>query len=843
MNETEATEYRTVILAGLLHDIGKFLHRRRGRGGGKHPIVSRIFVEDHVRSLGTSCQLDIELLKVLVQRHHEFAKMDSELLVQRMPEGRERALAYIVSSADSASSGERGKDDRSLIYFKKARLNSILSRISIGKGDTDKSKWKYHEMNFLAPDKTFPVEGDGRSVPIAYDPLIEGFYEQIGKLKPDNFDRLLSGYLSLLREFLWCVPSDTQQQYREISLFDHLSTTSAIAACLYRFHCGPQDEGTTNLDENDVKNIKTEKFRLVAGDLSGIQNFIFEIGSTNPKKLSTVLRGRSYYLSLLTELAALKILRRLDLPITCRIMNAAGRFVLLVPNTDTVIKELANVVKEIENFIYDRFLAKLALNIAWDVTLTMNDFKPEKFGLKYREMGQAVENAKRRRFGNVISEGRIGEAMTAAWEGFKANEKSCEFCRVYPRQTGDERCGICRDAERLGKGLVNPHNKYLHIYEGSHGGDAELLGFTLSFQKIKGLDWIHMDKISDDKGGESPGHFQRYLARYLPKSEDGDIDTVREAPKDGNSLCRYCGDRCSLHNSQENGVFIPRRKDLVRNQLSFQCISAFTKKANGGKGADHLAVLNVDLDDTGVVFSQGLGGKFSISRYATLSRTINYFFTGWLPHIIKQEYRMCYTVFAGGDDLLVIGPWEQTLELAFTIAKKFKEFTGDNPNLTLSAGINLIRPKSPIGPAAARAEDLLQRSKRDPAKNSLTVFGTTVGWAATEKLRQLKNVLNDEYRNDKSKVEAAFLYRLLKYHELYRQTKQGDIRGWKFKAALSRDIERNIIRKSNGQIINKKLIDQLKPLYAVNDKVDEHLMNNLKIPVFWTLYKNRGGGR
>ena len=61
---------------------------------------------------------------------------------------------------------------------------------------------------------------------------------------------------------------------------------------------------------------------------------------------------------------------------------------------------------------------------------------------------------------------------------------------------------------------------------------------------------------------------------------------------------------------------------------------------------------------------------------------------------------------------------------------------------------------------------------------------------------------------------------------------------------MARDIRRNIEKKDKtGKVINQELINALRPLHEVGAGFDSRLMSNLKLPVFWTLYKNRGGGR
>lgn len=382
MKEFNQREYQTVVLAALLHDVGKFMNRadnvRR-----KHPLFSADYVStDAFKKLINDDCIDLNLLKTQAQRHHEYFKMPDELLVQKIDDAHTRALAYIVSRADSYSSGERLDEEPSELDFKNARLMSILTRVNIGKGDPSS---RYYNLQRLSPKSVFPVPQDELTqLSYYYDKLHKEFGEEFAGFKPNSFDALFNGCLSLFEEFLWCVPSDTRDKYNDISLYDHLSTASAIAACLYQYH-------SSDFDEKSITDDSKGKCMLVGGDLSGIQKFIFEIGSVNPKKLSKILRGRSFYLSLLTEVASLKILRRLNLPISCRIMNAGGRFVLLVPNTPSVIEEIEKLKEEIDLWFYRRFLGKLSLNMAWDITLSKDDFTSEKFSKKQKELSNALE--------------------------------------------------------------------------------------------------------------------------------------------------------------------------------------------------------------------------------------------------------------------------------------------------------------------------------------------------------------------------------------------------------------------------------------------------------------------
>ncbi|GAI94666.1 unnamed protein product, partial [marine sediment metagenome] len=162
------------------------------------------------------------------------------------------------------------------------------------------------------------------------------FIPELKEINASQFDEFYCSLLSLLEKYTWCLPSDTTKEIADISLYDHLRTTSAIAACLYRFH--EQDiEGYLNSPKNEYN------LRLIGGDLSGIQDYIFKITDKGKGGVAKRLRSRSFYLSTLIEVTVQKILHSLELPISCNLISTGGRFVLLAP------ENIADQIKEVQN--------------------------------------------------------------------------------------------------------------------------------------------------------------------------------------------------------------------------------------------------------------------------------------------------------------------------------------------------------------------------------------------------------------------------------------------------------------------------------------------------------------
>ncbi|MCD8479083.1 MAG: hypothetical protein LRZ88_01885 [Candidatus Cloacimonetes bacterium] len=130
--------------------------------------------------------------------------------------------------------------------------------------------------------------------------------------------------------------------------------------------------------------------------------------------------------------------------------------------------------------------------------------------------------------------------------------------------------------------------------------------------------------------------------------------------------------------------------------LSFDQLALLAmQESSEGKylGVPLNAVLKGDVDNLGNIFSLGLrynrnGRKsdqgFSITQYATLSATIDWFFSAYLPALIDatpKYHNKVYIVYTGGDDFCLIGPWNLMLDLAIDLDRQFKAYCGDHPDL------------------------------------------------------------------------------------------------------------------------------------------------------------------
>ncbi len=104
----------------------------------------------------------------------------------------------------------------------------------------------------------------------------------------------------------------------------------------------------------------------------------------------------------------------------------------------------------------------------------------------------------------------------------------------------------------------------------------------------------------------------------------------------------------------------------------------------------------MDVDSLGALFAKGLGQDATISRMATLSRTMRLFFEGYVAFLCQPyaKDQQLYLIYAGGDDLFIVGAWSILPEIAHTIRQRFRQLVGDD-HITVSAGIAIGHGTTP----------------------------------------------------------------------------------------------------------------------------------------------------
>ena len=146
--------------------------------------------------------------------------------------------------------------------------------------------------------------------------------------------------------------------------------------------------------------------------------------------------------------------------------------------------------------------------------------------------------------------------------------------------------------------------------------------------------------------------------------------------------------------------------------------------------ASYLGVLRMDVDGLGKRFITGFD---SIKAYKTFSKRLVDFFENEVKQIrLEPEFKdYINIIYAGGDDLFIVGRWDKTIAIAqrihYEVEKQFK-----NEGISISGGMVIVNPKFPIAKAAEQsgeAEDAAKHFKDGKKeKNAFHFLGKTVSW-------------------------------------------------------------------------------------------------------------------
>jgi CRISPR-associated protein Csm1 len=120
------------------------------------------------------------------------------------------------------------------------------------------------------------------------------------------------------------------------SLYHHLHNSAAISAALYA-----QDESEHS----------EPPFMIIAADLNGIQNYLYDLNPENSSKASKLLRSRSFQIQMIMEMLADKVISELGLSHLSVISSQGGKWFILANNSknnEQKMEELKQIVNEEE---------------------------------------------------------------------------------------------------------------------------------------------------------------------------------------------------------------------------------------------------------------------------------------------------------------------------------------------------------------------------------------------------------------------------------------------------------------------------------------------------------------
>ncbi len=406
MKENEIRQ--RVSLGALLHDIGKFWQRADAEGEKELskqskemetlicPLIEGRYKYRHV--LYTNEFFERKEYNSIFPVNIIEGKPDNCANLSSYHHKPSTKLQKIIQSADRLSAGmdrqpKADEEEGEKVDFRHVRLQSIFHEIELI--TTEKGIEGVYELNSLSlnrevifPKRKHDSSGSPRSQGVTYSKLWGDFIKEFKQLPKDNFRSFFNSLYYLLWKYTWCIPSSTKD-LPDISLFDHLKTTSAIALCLY-------DWSKNRIKEQSKPEDQQKKFVLLGGDITGIQNFIYRITQAQGVGgISKRLRGRSFYISLLTEVVAKYLIEELCVNITHLIFCGGGRFTILLPNIPQVLSKVEQSKRDINVYLLKNFYGELGVILA---TIECTEAEIKDYGRMISYLANRIDEAKKIKF-------------------------------------------------------------------------------------------------------------------------------------------------------------------------------------------------------------------------------------------------------------------------------------------------------------------------------------------------------------------------------------------------------------------------------------------------------------
>ena len=565
-----------------------------------------------------------------------------------------------------------------------------------------------------------------------YAKLWEEFKGEFKFIQSNTYHAFSETLLNLLYKYASCIPSSTIH-FPDISLYDHLKTTAALAVCLYDV----QQSGEKPQD----------RFLLIGADFSGIQSYIYQIVSKNAGKN---LKGRSFYIRILSDAIVRYLLKELNLYQANIIYNSGGGFYLLAPNTTAIRNKLEISIKEIERKIFaahgtSLYVAIDSIPLSDDALMHRNG---KNIGQVWSELFIKRDRKKSQRYTTMMTDNYQQFFMPQSGK----NEFDCISGEEIP--TNEE---ICKEGELsplrpiskaqivLGQKLrdfdvIAIADTALPYWAEKQPLNPALLGFHYYLLKQEELSKMKEKlRVSADS-----------VTILRPNGKEGNCDFMHTIDGINNiyGLCFYGGNEIG-----NKGV--PTFEDLCN-------------KHNGNEAFRRLGVLRMDVDNLGQIFQSGISSdRATLSRYAALSRSFDYFFSGYLNEIWRKTAPdKSLIIYSGGDDVFIVGSWEKTIEIAKHIREDFRKFTCFNPIFSISGGIALLSPKYPImkGAEESAIEEERAKSHRyaEFEKNAISLLGMALNWEEEfPAVEKLKNEIVNLHIEDS--IKSSFISKILRH--------------------------------------------------------------------------------
>lgn len=695
-------DYLLLAKAAMLHDIGKLCYRAGMTDDSE--AYAQFGAQWLARLLPQEDERAQQLLRCV--SYHRRRDLKTAGLA---PDD----WAYIIYLADAIAFGaEKAERTADAEFDAGLCLESVFNYFS--DKETHKRYFLPKEMN-IAKEINYAVRDDIKAGAEDYRRILQIIETRL-KQKP-----LLEMYpyelLQLLEDTLYYLPLTVRKDLpRDISLYEHAKYAAALAVAIAHY-CeanGITDYAAMCSDEGIAKLQDEPLFLIVSADIAGIYGFLTTPAAQAPL---ASMRGRSLYLEYFSQLLADEMIYHLKLTKANVIYTGGGRIYLTAPNTPQLKKELDGLAEYVNSWLLENYGNQLYVAFG-TAECTPLELAGRRLGSDIlARVDLEVENRKKNRYPVSVLKELFDpqSSLNAAETGTE-----CSVCH-HELSRGDEKrndglCSFCRSLLELGKSSFT-EDRVLAICTNHAGGSAAVPGW------------------------------QRPL--YLKLVAAKDLEKFKAHNKILHIYSTKGGD------AGEYPIMRLRRCDyFVRDAKSGRVLDA-EKLAESSMGETYtgvkrLGVLMADVDAIGMALKVGFYRNdlhdplhyLTSARQITLSSRLSFFFKVILNKIFKgeaqtasgkgrppfrlfnkpkQSWRNIHVIYSGGDNIFLLGAWDDVVEVAVDIHRAFTAYTSGK--LAFSAGIGVFTPDFPMSQMFIQAALLKKTAKNVPGTGKIALFG------------------------------------------------------------------------------------------------------------------------
>lgn len=471
---------------------------------------------------------------------------------------------------------------------------------------------------------------------------------------------------------------------------------------------------------------------LLKGDISGIQDFIFNVKSSGAAKS---LKGRSFFIHALSLVGIAMVKQAFGEEQVIQFYNGGGNFYLFIRVGDKTL--VPTLQKEIDGF---------CKHLNFHLTLSVIDVEGKEVEQNFGEFWTAINETS-----NADKLEKFSQTLSAFEQyPYTAASKDdwADFTKFLFQLEQAGKYGI----NKLDNSELTDNSQVTPFTVGARGANV------LNYQFTQGQ--LALENI----------------VLTLPRWNDFLIDEHRVLLEKERPEKDY-----AVFSKDPKEKYVLPRPDMI---IDFSYLAHFAKERTGtGK----IGILKMDVDHLGQIFnyldyatakevSEALTRFFGVTINDLLQEEVQGFANKDSPILYKDNI---YTIFSGGDDCFFVGAWDAILHWAQRIHQAFeqmaktltplikqclKERIKEEEELeemleevkpyidpiSVSAGLLILDPTYPVVRFADLAEAALSDAKlftyqstAKPKKNKISFMGEVLKWENFEDTLHVAALLVD----------------------------------------------------------------------------------------------------